>query len=119
MTKAASPFVILMLYLLLAGCGDSGTHHQQPSGKPGAVNDLSGLCASITGTGLAKQCAVNSRGTLVEVMIDSFDDEVAREACANIVNKTTQETARLSGQWELQIFSPYRSDKPIATCSLN
>jgi hypothetical protein len=55
----------------------------------------------------------------VGVTIISFDDEVARSICADIADKTTQLTAPLSGQWKLQVFSPSRGDKPLATCLLH
>jgi hypothetical protein len=119
MTRTALLLVMIALYLALAGCGNSDKQQEPASGKSGAAEDMPGLCSSIVGTGLAKQCTVNSRESLVGVMIDSFDDEVARNACADIVSKTTQQTAHLSGQWKLQVFSPYRSDKPLATCSLH
>jgi hypothetical protein len=111
--------VIIALHLAPAGCGNSGKQQEPSSGKSGAAGDMSSLCSSIEGTGLARQCTVNSREGLVGVMIDSFDDEAARNACADIADKTTQLTARLSGQWKLQVFSPYRSDKPMATCLLH
>jgi hypothetical protein len=118
MNRTALLLVILALYLPLAGCGNSDKPQEPASGKSGAADDMAGLCSSIVGAGLAKQCTVNSRENLVGVMIDSFDDEVARNACADIANKTTQLAAHLSGQWTLQVFSPYRSDKPLATCLL-
>jgi hypothetical protein len=119
MTNTTLLLVMIALSLLLAGCGDSDKQHEPASGKPGAAGDMSSLCSSIEGTGLAKQCAVNSHDSLVDVTIDSFDDEVARNVCADIADKTTQLTAHLSGQWKLQVFSPYRSDKPIAACLLH
>ena len=119
MTRTARLPVILALYLALAGCGNSDKQQEPATAKPGAADDMAGLCSSIVGAGLAKQCTVNSRESLVGMMIDSFDDEVARNACADIVSKTTQQTAHLSRQWKLQVFSPYRSDKPLATCLLN
>jgi hypothetical protein len=119
MTKTVLLLVILALPLPLAGCGNSDKQQEPASGKPGAANDTSSLCPSIEGTGLAKQCAVNSRDSLVDVTIDSFDDEVARNICADIADKSAQLTAHLSGQWKLQVFSPYRSDKPMAACLLH
>jgi PBP1b-binding outer membrane lipoprotein LpoB len=119
MTKTALLLAIVALHLLLAGCGNSDTQQKPASGKPSAADDTSRLCSSIEGTGLAKQCTVNSRESTVDVMIDSFDDEVARNICADIADKTTQLATHLSGQWKLQVFSPYRSDKPMAACLLN
>lgn len=119
MTRTARLPVILALYLTLAGCGNSDKPQESAAAKPGVPDDMAGLCSSIVGAGLAKQCSANSRESMVGVMIDSFDDEVARNVCADIVSKTTQQTAHLSGQWKLQVFSPYRSDKPLATCSLH
>jgi hypothetical protein len=119
MTRTALLLVIIVLQLTLAGCGKSDKPQEPASGKSGAADDMAGLCSSIVGAGLAKQCTVNSREGLVGVMIDSFDDEVARNACADIAEKTTQLTAHFSGQWKLQVFSPYRSDKPMATCLLH
>jgi hypothetical protein len=119
MTRTALLLVMIALQLTLAGCGNSDKPQEPASAKSGAADDMAGLCSSIVGGGLAKQCTVNSREGLVGVMIDSFDDEVARNACADIVGKTTQLTAHLSGQWKLQVFSPYRSDKPMVTCLLH
>jgi hypothetical protein len=118
-TKIVLLLAILALYVALAGCGDSGKRHGQNTGKSATANDTSGLCSAITGTGLVKQCTFNSRDSVVEVTIDSFDDEAAREACADIAKKTIQLTAHLSGQWKLQVYSPYRSDKPMAACFLH
>jgi hypothetical protein len=117
-TKTVLLLVILALPITLPGCGDSDKQQAPTSGRSGAVNDMPGLCLTIVGDGLAKQCVANSRDSVVEVTIDSFDDEVAREACAAIA-KTIQLTAHVSGQWKLQVFSPYRSDKPMAACYLD
>lgn len=118
-TRTALLPVILALCLPLAGCGDSDKQQEPTSGKSGAEYVISGICSSITSAGLAKQCAVNSRESLVEVTVDSFDDEAARNICADIADKTIQLTTHLSGQWKLQVFSPYRGDKPLAACSLH
>jgi hypothetical protein len=110
---------ILAFHFALAGCGDSDKQQAATPGKSGTANDMSGLCAAITGTVLVKQCTINSRDSVIEVTIDSFDDEAARETCADIAKKTIQLAGHLSGQWKLQIFSPYRSDKPMAACFLH
>ncbi len=119
MTKTTLLLVILALFLTISGCGNSDSQQKSAPGKPGAADDTSRLCSSIEGAGLAKQCSVNSRNSAVDVMIDSNDDEVARNTCADVANKMTQLTAHFSGFWKLQIFSPYRSDKPMATCVLH
>lgn len=119
MTKTALLLVILALPLTFTGCDNSDSQQESTPGKPGAADDTSKLCSSIEGTGLAKQCSVNSRYSAVDVIIDSNDDEVARNICADVANKMTQLTAHFSGPWKLQIFSPYRSDKPMATCLLH
>jgi hypothetical protein len=104
---------------MITGCGNSDSQQESVSGKPGAADDTSKLCSSIEGTGLVKQCSVNSRYSEVGVIIDNNDDEVARNICADVANKMTQLTANFSSSWKLQIFSPYRSDKPMATCLLH
>jgi hypothetical protein len=119
MAKAAPLLVILSLFLQLAGCDSSGNQKRATPVEPGAANDTYGLCAAIEGDGLAKQCAFNSRDNVVDITIESFDDEVARNICSDIVNKTAHLTADLPGQWQLQVFSPYRSDKPITSCRLH
>ena len=116
--------MILALPLTITGCGNSDSQQESTPGKPGAVDDTSQLCSSIegpglNGQGLAKQCVVNSRYSTVDVIIDSNDDEVARNICADVADKMTQLTAHFSVSWKLQIFSPYRSDKPLATCLLH
>jgi hypothetical protein len=124
MTKTALLLVTIALLLTITGCGNSDSQQESTPGKPGATNDTSKLCSSIEGMGLngqviAKQCSVNSRDSTVDAIIDSNDEEVARNICADIADKLTQLTAHFSVPWKLQIFSPYRSDKPMATCLLH
>lgn len=124
MTKTTLLLVILALFLTITGCGNSDSRQASTPGKPGATDDTSRLCPSIEGLGLngqslAKQCSVDSRYSTVDVIIDSNDDEVARNICADAANKLAQLTAHFSGSWKLQIFSPYRSDKPMSTCVLH
>ena len=56
---------------------------------------------------------------MVSVVIESDDDEVARETCTKITTEIKPVSSRLSGTWQLQIFSPYRSDKQTAACPLH
>ena len=119
MTRMCLLRAILAPSIFLAGCGDSDKHPGSPAGKPGVANEISGICRTITATGLVKQCTINGHDNAVEVIIDSFDDEVARNVCAEIADKTTRLNVRLSGEWKLQVFSPYRSDKPMAACYLD
>jgi hypothetical protein len=106
---------ILVLSLAIAGCGRS----QQGSVRPGqAAGDTSGLCSAIQRAGLAVHCKVSGSDSTVHVMIANDDDEVARNVCAGIAVRIAQQTARLPAQWMLQVYSPYRSDKPLATCPL-
>jgi uncharacterized lipoprotein YehR (DUF1307 family) len=120
MTKTALLLVILALLLTITGCGNSSDSKQESKPeKLGAADDTSKLCSSIKDYGLAKQCSVNSRYSTVDVTIDSYDDEVARNICASIAEKTAQLTAHFAGPWKLQIFSPYRSDKPMTNCLLH
>ncbi len=116
MTNKTLLLSLFVLSLAIAGCGRS----QQGSARPGqAAGDTSGLCSAIQRTGLAVQCAVNSGDSTVHVMIANDDDEVARNVCAGIAVRIVQQTARLPAQWMLQVYSPYRSDKPLATCPLH
>jgi hypothetical protein len=120
MTKTALLLVILALPLTITGCGNSDSQQESVLGKPGAADDTSKLCSSIDeGFSLAKQCAVNNSYSEVGVTIDSNDDEVARNICADITKKMMKLTAHFSASWKLQIYSPFRSDKPLATCLLH
>ena len=119
MTKTALLLAIFTLSLTIIGCGNSDSQQGPVPPKQAAADDTSRLCSSIEDTGLIKQCTVNSRDHTVHVTIDSFDDDAARNACADITNKMGQQTAHFSGRWMLQVFSPYRSDKPMATCPLH
>lgn len=112
MTKTALLMAIFTLPLMIGGCGKS----VQP--KAAAADDTSRLCSSIVSTGLTKQCAAYTSDSTVHITIDSFDDEAGRNACADVANRMAKLTADFSGKWMLQVYSPYRSDKPLATCPL-
>jgi hypothetical protein len=112
MKKTALLLVIFALSLSISGCGKS----VPLSGA--TADDTSRLCSSIVGTGLTKQCAVQTGDSTVHITIDSLDDEAGRDVCADVANRMMQLTAHFSGKWMLQVFSPYRSDKPLATCPL-
>jgi hypothetical protein len=103
-------FAALALSAALSGCGKSGT-------PPAAADETNKLCGAIIDTGLTKQCVVSNRNNTVGVVIDT-NDEAARSLCVDIANKMKPLTADLTGQWKLQIFSPYRDDKPLAYCVL-
>jgi uncharacterized lipoprotein NlpE involved in copper resistance len=119
MTNKTLMLLMLILPLTIIGCGNSDSQQGAVPPKSAVADDTSRLCSSIEATGLTKQCTVNSRDHAVHVTIDSFDDEAARIVCANITNKMAQQTAHFSGRWMLQVFSQYRSDKPLATCTLH
>ena len=116
MTRSAIVLVTVALLLPFAGCGDSDRQYEASSGKDGGTNDMQEICSFIQREKLAGQCVVDSRDNVVEITINSFDDETARNVCADIADKTEHLTTHLSGQWKLQVFSPYRSDKAMAAC---
>ena len=107
----------LFALLVLAGCGEAGNQPGSAAGKAGESTRLAALCPAIGQTGLAGQCTLDMRENVVHVTIDSNDDETAREVCAAIATKTSPQSVELSGHWALQVFSPYRSDKPLAECA--
>ena len=108
MTKTTRTTLLLVLFAT-AGCG----------GSQRSTDDTSRLCPAIVSASLVKQCTVNSRESAIDVTIDSDDDEVARETCDHIVEKIKPLTSQFSGSWQLQIFTPYRSDKHTASCKLH
>ena len=108
MTPAKTLLPTALLALTLAGC--SGSPHESAKAE-------TALCTAIMDTNLARQCKVEN--STAAVVIESDDDEAAREACAKISSGISKFSAKLSGSWQLQIFSPYRSDKEIASCSLH
>jgi uncharacterized lipoprotein NlpE involved in copper resistance len=119
MTKKTLALLMLILPLTIIGCGNSDSQQGAVTPKNAAADDTSRLCSAIEATGLAKQCAISSSDSTVHVMIDSNDDEVARNICADVTNRMAQQTAHLSARWMLQVYSPYRSDKPLAACPLH
>jgi predicted small lipoprotein YifL len=110
MAKAALLFVLVTL----AACGKSGPRPASPE----AAKQAEQLCAAIRASGLARQCSVDDRDLAVDVVIDATDDEAARQACAALAGRLVQRPA-LPAQMKLRIFSPYRSDKALATCPLH
>jgi hypothetical protein len=118
MNRAALLLAIIAMPLTIAGCGDSDSRQTSAAGKPATGEDASRLCTAIEASGLARQCTISSRFNTIGVIIDSNDDEVGRNVCAAIANRFSPLTSRFSGHWKLQVFSPYRSDKAMASCPL-
>jgi peptidyl-tRNA hydrolase len=96
-----------LLAITLAAC----------SAKPQNASDAGAICKAISDTGLARQCEAGN--ATVAVVIDSDDDEAGRETCGKISARVSHAAAKLKGSWQLEIFSPYRSDKQIASCPLH
>ncbi len=119
MTNKAIAIAIFALILLAGGCGQSGSQQGALAARQTTAQDTSALCPAIEGTGLIKQCTVNSQDKTVHVVIDNNDDQVARSTCADVVSRMAQSNAGLSAQWMLQVYSPYRDDKPLAACPLH
>jgi hypothetical protein len=119
MTKTVLLLLIFTLPLTIIGCGNSDSQQGAVPLNSAATDDTSRLCSSIETTGLVKQCVVNSPDNSVHVTIDSFDDDAARNVCADVANRMARLTAHFSGHWMLQVFSHYRSDKPMASCPLH
>jgi hypothetical protein len=111
MKTPALIFAALALSATLTSCGKSGT-------QPVATDETNKLCGAIKDTGLTKQCSVSNLASTVGIVIDT-NDEAARNLCVDIANKIKPLTADLTGNWKLQIFSPYRDDKPLAYCVLH
>lgn len=109
--NTAKLLAALAMSAMLAGCGKSDT-------PPSTSSETDKLCGAIQDTGLAKQCVVNNRNNTVGIVIDT-NDEAARNLCVDIASKMKPLTANFTGQWKLQIFSPYRDDKPLSYCTLN
>ena len=96
----------------LTGCGKSNTP------PPVAADKTDKLCAAIKDTGLTKRCIVSNSDSTIGITFDSNDDEMARRLCLDIANRMKPLTADFPGQWQLQVFSPYRDDKPLNYCLL-
>ncbi|MGA9666831.1 MAG: hypothetical protein WBQ69_10335 [Gallionella sp.] len=105
-------FLALIVAATLAGCGKSAT-------GAASANAKDNLCKAALGTGLTKKCSFNDLGSTVGIVIDTDDDQKARTLCADIAGKMRPATAGLSDKWKLQVFSPYRDDKPLAACYLH
>lgn len=110
MSKAAT---FMLLLLLLAACGKSAPPPAEISGAEEA------LCSTIKDAGPIVSCSVNSRGHSVNIVTGTTDDEKAREACAAFAGKVRQAVSAFTELHELKIYSPYRSDKELATCPLD
>jgi hypothetical protein len=104
-------FTAFFLSATLTGCGQSGT-------SPVDAGESNKLCGAIKDTGLTKQCSASNLSDTVGIVIDT-NDEAARNLCIDIAGKIKPLTVNFTGSWKLQIFSPYRNDKPLAYCALH
>jgi hypothetical protein len=110
----AKPLLILFAAFAccatLAGCGKPDTPATTAAGADK-------LCAAIKDSGYTQKCSANPLDGTVGIVAGTDDDEAARNLCAAIAGKMKPLNAGLTGQGKLQIFSPYRDDKPLAACT--
>lgn len=117
MSKIFLLLVTLVLITISAGCGNSDS--QTAPKKLDAIKDAFILCQMMKETGLTTQCSVNGGGSAVDVTIDINSAE-ARKTCVGVADNMAKITTSFAGHnWQLQIFSPYSGERPIATCPLH
>lgn len=107
---------LILLALGSSGCDSPDRPHQKP---PMTADEAAQLCVAISNMELANQCRINAHDATIDVMMDSSDDEVARKTCADMADKLMSITSHFTDVWQLQIFSPYRNDKALASCRLH
>lgn len=110
---AQSSCAALALCAALVACGKPDSH------QPAATTQTDRLCAAIKDGGYTKKCLANPRDHTVGIVADTSDDQAARELCARVAGSSKRLAAGLSDQWKLQVYSPYRDDKPLAECPLD
>lgn len=113
MKNTALLFMAFALSVTLAGCGKSAAP------PPVAADKTDKLCAAIKDTGLTTKCIVSNSDRTIGITFDSNDDEKARLLCMEIATRVKPLTADFPAQWQLQVFSPYRDDKPLNYCVLH
>jgi hypothetical protein len=111
--KEMRPIGILSVLaaLLLFGCDDA----KKASNAPDEVSDAFRACEAFKQTGLVSECNVHGFGRSIEVRIDTSGEE-AQKMCPSSVAMILHYAPSLSGKWNLQIFSPFSGDHPLATC---
>lgn len=112
MKSSALLLLALAMPTAITGCGKTDT----PSV---AANVADKLCNAIKDAGLTKQCSASTPNSEIGIIIDANDEEAARNLCAKITDSMKPLATSLPGRWKLQIFSPYRDDKPLVACALN
>lgn len=103
--------------LMVLGCSDSGSNKTGVSRKPDVIDDAYRLCAAMEATKLTTQCSVSGWNRTVDVTIDTRGSE-ARKICEGTAQLMVKMKSNFTGDWKLQIFSPYSGQRPIATCRL-
>lgn len=95
----------LMGALALLGCGPRA---------PDEFDDAVKVCDAFRSTGMITECSLGA-GRLVDVRMNTTPSE-AQKICVKTVEAVSQQTKKLTPQWQLRIFSPYSGDHPIAVC---
>jgi hypothetical protein len=106
------PFAAFSLCAALAACG-------KPDDLPAVAAQTDSLCKAIKDGGYTRQCSADPLDRTVGIVGNTDDDQAARELCAATANRMKPLGVGLPGQWKLQVFSPYRDDKPLAACPLD
>lgn len=115
LAPAKSLFILFAAFACcatLAGCGKPDT----PAATAAGADKL---CAAIKDAGYTQKCSANPLDGTVGIVAGTDDDEAARKLCAAIAGRMKPLGAGVTGQRKLQIYSPYRDDKPLATCPLD
>jgi len=111
MKDTALFFAALALAATLAGCGKTET-------PPAETANTTKLCDAVKNLPSVMKCSVSNLDSAVAIIVDTQDDEAARKMCLDFAGRMRPLVTGLSGQWDIQIFSPYRDDRPLNYCAL-
>ncbi len=109
--------VVVFSAFLMTSCGGP-TEPEKKNPAQQMVEDAQMLCAELTATGITTKCDVKAQGMTVDIRIDKNAAEV-RKICAEVVESSAPKIGSFRGRWQLRIFPPFNTERPIATCVLN
>ncbi len=112
-------FLSAVVSLMLVACGDEPDSKKQALALEALALEALALCETLKLFYIISECAPDAQKRTIEIRVDTNSRE-ATEMCTITSNAVAKASSlkTLKGKWQVQIFSPFSGEHPLAVCRL-